>query len=71
MIDPTGIFDNPKYAKLAFDNSKNFKNAEPFPNIHFDNFLSNDIALELSEGCPDYNDKISWVIRDTENIKKR
>ena len=48
MIDPTGVFDNPKYAKLAFDNSKNFKNAEPFPHIHFDNFLSNDIALELS-----------------------
>ena len=26
------------------DNSKNFKNAEPFPHIHFDNFLSNDLA---------------------------
>ena len=25
MIDPTGVFDNPKYAKLAFDNNKNFK----------------------------------------------
>ena len=56
MIDPTGIFDNPKYAKLAFDNNKNFKNAEPFPHIHFDNFLSNDLALELSEGFPDYNE---------------
>jgi len=71
VIDPTGVFDNPKYAKLAFDNNKNFKNAEPFPHIHFDNFLSNDLALELSEGFPDYNDQISWVIRDTENIKKR
>ena len=48
MFDPTGVFDNPKYAKLAFDNNENFKNAKPFPHIHFDNFLNNDVALELS-----------------------
>ena len=70
MFDPTGVFDNPKYAKLAFDNNENFKNAKPFPHIHFDNFLNNDLALELSESFPDYNDQISWIIRDTENKKK-
>ena len=71
MIDPTGLFDDAKYAKLAFENKKNFQNAEPFPHISFDNFLNNDLALELSQNFPDYDDDIAWVVRDTENIKKR
>ena len=71
MIDPTGLFDDSKYAKLAFDNNKKFQNAEQFPHISFDNFLNNNLALELSQNFPDYNDDIAWVVRDTENIKKR
>jgi len=71
MIDPTGIFDDPKYSKLAFKNKENFQNAEPFPHIVFDNFLDTDLVLELRKSFPDYDDEISWHVRDTENIKKR
>ena len=71
MIDPTGLFDDSKYAKLAFDSRKKFQKVEPFPHMSFDNFLNNDLALELSQNFPDYNDDIAWVVRDTENIKKR
>ena len=34
MIDPTGLFDDSKYAKLAFDNNKKFQ-IEKFSEIKF------------------------------------
>ena len=71
MIDPTGIFDNSKYSKLALNNADNFQKANPFPHISFDNFLDIDLAKELRNSFPDYNDDISWHVRNTENIKKR
>ena len=71
MIDPTGIFDNTKYSKLAFENKEKFSNAKPFPHIVFDDFLDEQLMKELRESFPDYNDDVSWHVRDTENIKKR
>jgi len=71
MIDPTGVFDNSKYSKLAQENAEKFQNAKPFPHAVFDNFLDNNLAKELRKDFPDYNDDISWHVRDTENIKKR
>jgi Rps23 Pro-64 3,4-dihydroxylase Tpa1-like proline 4-hydroxylase len=71
MIDPTGIFDDQKFSKMAFENNQKFINAKPFPHIYFDNFLDTSLANEIKNSFPDYNDELSWVIRDTENIKKR
>ena len=71
MIDPTGIFDSSKYNKLALENAEKFQNANPFPHSVFDNFLDINLIKELRKDFPDYNDDISWHVRDTENIKKR
>ena len=56
---------------MAFENNQKFINAKPFPHIYFDNFLDTSLANEIKNSFPDYNDELSWVIRDTENIKKR
>tara|TARA_B100000378_G_scaffold8150_1_gene7207 strand:+ start:1360 stop:2127 length:768 start_codon:yes stop_codon:yes gene_type:complete len=71
MIDPTGTFDDKKFGKLAFENHKKFIAAKPFPHIFFDNFLDEKLASSLSDNFPDYDDKISWIARNTENIKKK
>ena len=71
MIDPTGVFDDIKYNKLALQNAKIFQNNHPFPYIVFDNFLDADLVQQLKKDFPDYNDEISWHVRDNENIKKR
>ena len=71
MLDPTGLFDDPKFNKMAFQNKEEFVNAKPFPHIVFENFLDSDLVTELRDNFPDYDDDIAWHIRDTENIKKR
>ena len=71
MLDPTGLFDDPKFNKMAFQNKEEFVNAKPFPHIVFENFLDSDLVTELQDNFPDYDDDIAWHIRDTENIKKR
>ena len=71
MIDPTGTFDDKKFGKLAFENHKKFIAANPFPHIFFYNFLDEKLASSLSDNFPDYDDKISWIARKTENIKKK
>ena len=70
MIDPTGAFDDSKYSKLALESAENFQKAKPFQHIYFNNFLDIDLAKELRMEFPDYNDDISWHVRNTENIKK-
>lgn len=69
VLNPTGIFDDPKYAKLAVDNSENYKTADPFPHIAFDNFIDPQIIHQLAEEAPKPND-ISWVITDNPNSKR-
>jgi hypothetical protein len=70
IINPTGIFDDPKYAKLALENSEKYKTADPFPHIAFDNFIDLDIARALAKECPKPND-ISWIATNNSGNRKR
>ncbi len=65
-----GIFDNPKFAKLAVENAEKYQNAAPFPHICFDNFLDEEVTRAVANAFPKPDD-IEWVVRDNEyNLKK-
>ena len=42
------VFDDKKYAKLAYDNNKIYTDNEPFPHIVLDEFLPQSIADTLA-----------------------
>ena len=65
------IFDDSKYAKLAFDNSKLYSSNDHFPHIVFDNFLPNDIAETLANEYPTTdNKKIDFKFHNHENTSR-
>jgi Rps23 Pro-64 3,4-dihydroxylase Tpa1-like proline 4-hydroxylase len=65
-----GVFDDPRYAKLATDNAAQYQANAPFPNIVLDNFLPETLARRLSAAFPAPDD-IAWVERDNANNRRR
>jgi Rps23 Pro-64 3,4-dihydroxylase Tpa1-like proline 4-hydroxylase len=46
------LFDDPRYAKIAVENSSIYSSIEPFPHISIDNFLPDEIADKLYQDFP-------------------
>jgi hypothetical protein len=65
-----GVFDDPRYAKLALESRERYRTAEPFPHIVFDDFLPESLARSLSGAFPG-PDSIRWVERDNANNRRR
>ena len=53
------VFDDPKYEALAEQSVQTYANGSPFPHIHFDNFLPEDIAEAVLAEFPKPAD-IDW-----------
>ncbi len=69
---PLGVFDDPKYAKLALDNAEKYRTADPYPHIIFDDFLPDPIARSIHETFPKPDDaSVEWIIRDNQHNLKR
>jgi len=56
-FDILEIFDDKKYAQLAYDNNKAYLENNPFPHIVFDNFLPQGIADTLANEYPNKEKK--------------
>lgn len=67
---PVGIFDDPRFAKLALDHAAKYRGADPFPHTVFDRFLDEKIAVALEEAFPE-PDQIGWIERDNDNNRRR
>jgi len=70
MIDPTGMFDDPKYAALALAKRSQFIEAEPFPHIALANFMDEAVVSSLSKNMPLPGKGKGWVPCDKEETKK-
>ena len=51
----SNTFDDEKYSKLAYENSKLYKENKPFPHVVFDNFLPEITAEAISNEYPQVN----------------
>ncbi len=70
-LDPSFIFDDSSFSRLAINNQKKYQNGDPFPHIVLDNFIDLDIARALSHEFPSPDNDVSWVDCDHENATKR
>lgn len=62
-------FSGEKYPKLALKYADTFANAEPFPHVVLDDFLPNEIALEIYRGYVEVDDQITH--RDNRNTSRK
>lgn len=69
-FDALGVFDNPRYARIALERAQDYQSAAPFPHIVLDDFLPIPLAQSLSAAFP-HADAIDWVERDNENNRRR
>lgn len=67
---PLGVFDDPRFARLAVDSTERYRAAAPFPHIVLDDFLPESLARSLSAAFPG-PDSIEWVERDNVNNRRR
>lgn len=68
----TGIFDDPFYAQLAVSKSTAYREAAPFAHIVFDNFLPENIALELAQAFSDPDDdSLPWRFHNNRNTSRK
>ncbi len=65
-----GVFDDPRFAKLALEHAPRWQSAEPFPHVVIDRFLDERIAVELERQFPLLED-IEWVVRNNQNNIRR
>ena len=70
-VEPTGTFDDPRYAALALEKASLYQSAEPFSHIVFDNFLDRDLALALGHAFPDPGEDLTWVLCEHQNALKK
>jgi hypothetical protein len=54
---------------LATDKRKNYVNANPFPNIYFDNFFKEEILEEVLSEWPDMDKEADFKFKDKNQIK--
>ena len=65
------IFNNEKYAKLAYDSHEIYKNNEPFPHIVLDDFLPLSFAKIISNEYPKVSDNTSnFKFHNHNNVKR-
>ena len=66
------IFNNEKYAKLAYDNSQLYKKNKPFPHIVFDDFLPQSIAKLISNEYPrvDEENNSNFKYHNHDNVSR-
>jgi Rps23 Pro-64 3,4-dihydroxylase Tpa1-like proline 4-hydroxylase len=65
-----GLFDDPRYARIAIDRGDEYRGATPFPHIAIDDFLPIDVARHLASAFPGPDD-MEWIVRDNENNRRR
>jgi Rps23 Pro-64 3,4-dihydroxylase Tpa1-like proline 4-hydroxylase len=53
------IFDDPRYAELALSSAERYQRGDPFPSIHFDDFLPQDVADAVWREFPSAS-QIAW-----------
>jgi Rps23 Pro-64 3,4-dihydroxylase Tpa1-like proline 4-hydroxylase len=71
LLDILKLFDNERYAQIAYDNHKNYINNNPFPHIYIDNFLPNDIAIILSRAYPKLKEsESSFKLHSNKNVQR-
>jgi hypothetical protein len=65
------MFNNKQYPLLAFNNSKFYKSAKPYPHIYIDNFLPTKIAKKLANEYPKITRKRNeWKHHNNENVRR-
>jgi Rps23 Pro-64 3,4-dihydroxylase Tpa1-like proline 4-hydroxylase len=69
-VAPLGMFDDPRYARLALHHAEEWRTARPFSHVVIDDFLDHDIAAAVERDFPLLND-IDWVVRDNKNNIRR
>jgi Rps23 Pro-64 3,4-dihydroxylase Tpa1-like proline 4-hydroxylase len=69
-VTPLGMFDNPRFAKLALEHAEAWRTARPFPHVVIDNFLDEDIAAAVERDFP-LQDDVEWVVRENKNNIRR
>src|SRR5262245_59308887 len=69
-VAPLGLFDAPRYARLALRHADEWRTAQPFSHVVIDNFLDHDVACAVERDFPLLND-IDWVVRDNKNNIRR
>jgi hypothetical protein len=65
-----GMFDDPRYAKLALEHAPDWQAAEPFPHVVIDNFLDQRVAATFEGSFPGFEDT-EWVERNNQNNIRR
>ena len=69
-VSPLGMFDDPRFARLALEHAAEWKAADPFPHVVIDNFFNEDVAQAVERDFP-VLDSIDWVVRDNKNNIRR
>jgi Rps23 Pro-64 3,4-dihydroxylase Tpa1-like proline 4-hydroxylase len=69
-MSPLGVFDDPKFARLAVESAEAYRTAPPFPHIAFDDFMDSRVTAAVADAYPMPED-INWVVRDTKDNLKR
>ncbi|MCH7935535.1 MAG: 2OG-Fe(II) oxygenase [Proteobacteria bacterium] len=68
--DPSFVFDDSRYARLAIKCREQYGNADPFPHIVLDDFLPDAMARALAADFPEPDSKKTWVECKHENATK-
>jgi len=68
-VMPLGVFDDPRYARLALDNAEAYQGADAFPHLYIDNFLPVDLARALAGSFPEETQ--GWVAPDNVNNRRK
>jgi hypothetical protein len=69
-VSPLGLFDSPRYSRLAQERAEGYQTAQPFPHAVFDDFLDPELAHAIAAAFPARTD-MEWVDRDNENNRRR
>lgn len=70
QTDPTFVFDDPRYPRLAIKHREQYRDADPFPHIALDGFLPDSIARALAVDFPEPDSQKAWVECKHENANK-
>lgn len=69
-VSPLGMFDNPRYARLALEYASRWQSAEPFPHVIIDGFLDEGIAAAVEREFP-LLEQTEWTVRANANNVRR
>jgi len=70
-ITIANCFDNRSYAELAWKSRVQYQNNLPFHHIVFDNFLPDDVAIQLASDYPSHTKmKENWKHHENDNVSR-